>query len=283
MVRAKEAANKTVDQISNGKGKRAANNTVDQTSNAKARRAANNTVDQISNAKVKRGKDKRQSKSASVGNDAFPKLNSRAIPGELALAIKSMTNEQKSAIVEMGFAQLLHLNIDKVPARLVYWVLDKFDASSSEIVIDVRRIITVDVDDVQSVLGFSNGGEKIKTRRRSDICNMKETWYDQFTERGRGRIMTKHVRVAMMNDKDGGDKFKMNFLVLLTSCMIENSVNGYVSPLLLNYMDKLDSIHEMDWCDYVVRSLITHKVIWEKNMSNDFGGPIVFLTVIYST
>ncbi|KAH6763123.1 hypothetical protein C2S52_020556 [Perilla frutescens var. hirtella] len=177
-----------------------------------------------------------------------------------------MNEKQKDAVRTMGFAQILHLTTHKVPAQLVYWVLDHFDASSSELVMDNGRSISVDPDDVYSVFGFPKGGILIQTRRRSDVCSKEETWYNQFDkERGRGRIVMNDVRVKMMNDSDGGDMFKMNFLVLVTASLVENAVNGYISPHLMNYMDKLDTIADLDWCEYVVRSLIEHKVIWDKN------------------
>ncbi|KAH6797073.1 hypothetical protein C2S52_021627 [Perilla frutescens var. hirtella] len=214
--------------------------------------------------------------------DVFPQLKSRACPGELVDAMGYMNEKQKDAVRTMGFAQILHLTTHKVPAQLAYWVLDHFDASSSELVMDNGRSISVDPDDVYSVFGFPKGGTLIQTRRRSDVCSKEETWYNQFDkERGRGRIVMNDVRVKMMNDNDGGDMFKMNFLVLVTASLVENAVNGYISPHLMNYMDKLDTIADLDWCEYVVRSLIEHKVIWDKNKSNYFGGPTLFITAMY--
>ncbi|KAH6787520.1 hypothetical protein C2S52_007072 [Perilla frutescens var. hirtella] len=214
--------------------------------------------------------------------DVFPQLKSRACPGELVDAMGYMNEKQKDAVRTMGFAQILHLTTHKVPAQLAYWVLDHFDASSSELVMDNGRSISVDPDDVYSVFGFPKAGTLIQTRRRSDVCSKEETWYNQFDkERGRGRIVMNDVRVKMMDDSDGGDMFKMNFLVLVTASLVENAVNGYISPHLMNYMDKLDTIADLDWCEYVVRSLIEHKVIWDKNKSNYFGGSTLFITAMH--
>ncbi|KAH6777468.1 sequence-specific DNA binding transcription factor, partial [Perilla frutescens var. frutescens] len=65
--------------------------------------------------------------------DVFPQLKSRACPGELVDAMGYMNEKQKDAVRTMGFAQILHLTTHKVPAQLAYWVLDHFDASSSEL------------------------------------------------------------------------------------------------------------------------------------------------------
>ncbi|KAH6800536.1 hypothetical protein C2S52_001000 [Perilla frutescens var. hirtella] len=97
------------------------------------------------------------------------------------------------------------------------------------------------------------------------------------------RIKLKLVYDKMMEDVGGGEVFRMDFLVLLTACLIESNINGYAAAPMLRYMDgeSLKSIHELDWCEYVVASLIQHKRMWEANKANSFGGPILFLTAMY--
>ncbi|KAH6799249.1 hypothetical protein C2S51_035733 [Perilla frutescens var. frutescens] len=209
----------------------------------------------------------------------YPKLKSRAIPGELVKAISTMGDGHKRAVRQMGFGHILNLNVHLVPAHLAYWVLDNFDAQSCEIKLSSGRSIAVDADDVHYVFGFPKGGETIHTRRRSDVFDEEDKWYKQF-DTTKGRALLSRVREKMMEDVDGGDVFKKNFLVLLTSSLIENGMNGYVSPHLMYYMDKLDILPNLDWCEYVVRSLIEHKVIWARNKTNYFGGPILFLTYV---
>ncbi|KAH6779521.1 hypothetical protein C2S52_010758 [Perilla frutescens var. hirtella] len=52
---------------------------------------------------------------------------------------------------------------------------------------------------------------------------------------------------------------------------------------MLRYMDieGLKTIHELDWYEYVIRSLIEHKRMWQANKSKSFGGPILFITAMY--
>ncbi|KAH6769975.1 hypothetical protein C2S52_014778 [Perilla frutescens var. hirtella] len=236
--------------------------------------------------------EKRSSRATSARNDDvheesnlehnYPKLKSRAIPGELVNAISTMGDAHKRAVREIGFGHILNLNVHLVPTHMEYWVLDSFDAHSCEIKFSSGRSIVVDADDVHYVFGFLKGGETIHTRRRSDVFDEEDKWYKQF-DRTKGRVLLSRVREKMMEDVDGGDVFKKNFLVLLTSTLIENGVNGYVSPHLMYYMDKLDSIPNLDWCEYIVRSLIEHNVIWARNKTNYFGGPILFLTVWFFT
>ncbi|KAH6783648.1 hypothetical protein C2S52_008607 [Perilla frutescens var. hirtella] len=213
----------------------------------------------------------------------YPKLRSRACPTELFSAIGKFTEQQKRAVDEMGFHHIIYMRVNKVPTQLAYWVLDHFNANSSELHLRNACSIPIDIEDVHAVFGFPKGGEKIQTRKRSDVFASEDTFYNQFTETMRERIRMCHLQEKMMDDSAGGDIFRMNFLALITSCLIENTVNGYVATPLLRYMDKenLQSIHNLDWCEYVVRSLIEHKMMWEKNKSNSFGGPILFLTALY--
>ncbi|KAH6779262.1 hypothetical protein C2S52_010499 [Perilla frutescens var. hirtella] len=102
-------------------------------------------------------------------------------------------------------------------SALAYWVLDNFDANSSELHLRNGCLIPVDAEDIHLVFGFPRGG-----------------------------------------------------------------MNGYIVVPMLRYLDNesLKSIHELNWCEYVIRNLIEHKRIWESNKPNSFGGPILFLTEI---
>ncbi|KAH6783386.1 hypothetical protein C2S52_008345 [Perilla frutescens var. hirtella] len=218
-----------------------------------------------------------------VDMNNYPKLRSRACPTELFNAIDTFTNEQRRAVIDMGFSHILNIRVSKVPTQLAYWVLNSFDANSSEIRLRNGSSIPMDADDVHLVFGFPKGCNVIQTRKKSDVFEAEETFYNQFPNITRDRIVVKDVRDKMKKDKSGGDVFRRNFLVLLTSCLIETTVNGYIAAPLLRYMDKegLKTVHQLNWCEYVIRSLIEHKRMWEKKKTNNFAGPILFLTAMY--
>ncbi|KAH6822084.1 hypothetical protein C2S53_020094 [Perilla frutescens var. hirtella] len=163
------------------------------------------------------------------GVPTHPKLSSRACPKLIFQANEKYTVAQRGAVKDMGFQHILHMKVERVPTHLAYWVLDNFNANSSELTLTNGRSIPVDEEDVHLVFGFPKGGRKIQRRRKSDGLDSETTFYNQFGEMKRDRIKLKMVYDKMMEDVDGGDAFKMNFVVLLTACLIESNINGYAA------------------------------------------------------
>ncbi|KAH6787776.1 hypothetical protein C2S52_007328 [Perilla frutescens var. hirtella] len=100
---------------------------------------------------------------------------------------------------------------------------------------------------------------------------------------------TNELRSKFKHDKE---RVKSKMVRMLEAeCNNENieplkkkkKVNGYIATPMLCHMDNesLKSIHELDWCEYVIKSLIEHKRMWECNKANSFGWPILFLTAMY--
>ncbi|KAH6767771.1 hypothetical protein C2S52_018754 [Perilla frutescens var. hirtella] len=94
-------------------------------------------------------------------NIRFPMIVSRASPAALVNALKILNEKQMKEVKDMGFGQLVHLGIEKVPTRLAFWVVDNFDARRSEINIQDGRHLHIEAADVHRVLGFPNGGRAI--------------------------------------------------------------------------------------------------------------------------
>ncbi|KAH6770775.1 hypothetical protein C2S52_015578 [Perilla frutescens var. hirtella] len=64
-----------------------------------------------------------------VAMNNYPKLRSRACPTELFNAIDNFTNDQRCAVIDMGFSHMLNMTVSKVSTQLAYWVLNSFDAA----------------------------------------------------------------------------------------------------------------------------------------------------------
>lgn len=93
------------------------------------------------------------------------------------------------------------------------------------------------------------------------------------------RIRSTDIRKVMLAEKDGGTWFRRHFLILMTACIIENSGNGYVNPMVIDYFEDTDSVKKLNWCQYVINSLIEHALDWMKSKSRPFQGPMIFLMV----
>ncbi|KAH6779520.1 hypothetical protein C2S52_010757 [Perilla frutescens var. hirtella] len=122
----------------------------------KNERASRDTILEISadDISVPRERD-------SLGVPTHPKLSSRACPKLIFQVNEKYTVAQRGAVKDMGFQHILHMKVERVPTHLAYWVLNNFNANSSELTLTNGRSISVDEEDVHLVFGFPKGGRKI--------------------------------------------------------------------------------------------------------------------------
>ncbi|KAH6804052.1 hypothetical protein C2S51_032299 [Perilla frutescens var. frutescens] len=121
----------------------------------------------------------------------FPKLANRTSPAALVNAMASLTSKQRDEVNEMGFGQLFHLQIKKIPTRMAFWVLDNFDARRSEINIQDGRRLHIEAMDVHRVFGFPNGGVSIQRKKKFDtsLVQHKIMWEKNKNKHFSGPIL----------------------------------------------------------------------------------------------
>ncbi|KAH6755377.1 hypothetical protein C2S53_013829 [Perilla frutescens var. hirtella] len=213
-------------------------------------------------------------------NIRFPMIASRSSSAALVNALKRLTGKQMKEGNDMGFGLLVHLGIEKVPTRIAYWVVDNFDARRSEINLQDGRRLHIEAADVYRVLGFPNGDRPIVRKKKFQQCKILDDWLGIFGSK-RKSIVAKDVAQEMLKHIHGGEVFRRHFIVLVIVCLIETSSNGYIAPQILGCLGDLTWVKEFDWCGYVVKGLVEHKIMWEKNKKKTFSGPMLFLTAFY--
>ena len=77
-------------------------------------------------------------------------------PTKFVEEIKSLNEEQRKAVEDMGFGSLFHFNLTFIPARLAYEILDNFDQDTCGLKFK-RGILHIGHDDVRATLGLPNG------------------------------------------------------------------------------------------------------------------------------
>lgn len=60
----------------------------------------------------------------------FPRVLIKSFPGPLFEVIKDLTDEQKESVTGLGFGSMLEFEINAMPSRLGYWLLERFDAET---------------------------------------------------------------------------------------------------------------------------------------------------------
>lgn len=82
----------------------------------------------------------------------------------------------------MGFGSMIGFNIDGLPNKLVYYVVDNFDPE--DMVIKTNKgHIKCDRPAVIDVFGVPNGGTDIDDLEYKGGCEFVGQWVDQFPDR----------------------------------------------------------------------------------------------------
>ncbi|XP_057789729.1 uncharacterized protein LOC131006583 [Salvia miltiorrhiza] len=215
------------------------------------------------------------------GGDGFLVLHTRTTPSSFSSTMSKLNQNQKNAVIEMGFGHLLELNVRALPTKMAYWLLENFDHETGNLVIDDNVQIKVTEDDVYRVFGFPRGTEKIN-RFVYSACNaLSLRWVQKFNVYNREHIKIKVVLAKMLADTDGGVWFRRHFIVALQFSLIESYPNGMVHPFVMRCLEDLGKIQNWNWGEYVVQSLLHHKESWIDNEKHIFCGPVLFLVLLY--
>ncbi|KAH6827467.1 hypothetical protein C2S53_002504 [Perilla frutescens var. hirtella] len=222
---------------------------------------------------VKKGKNRSM--------DEYNNLKNRTSPLMLSNTIKGLTDVQKQEVRDMGFGAILHLDINNVPPKLAYWILDNFDTNRCEIVLEDGRRVHVGEEDVRLMFGFPRGQIPIERRIKNTEHVLVADWRLRFRERAFDRIRPIDISADIKKEANGGLWFKRQFLVLLTCCLIESLGNSYVSPQILDFFEDINNVVNLNWCGYVIKCLIDHTMVWKNNKLKHYTGPTLFITLLY--
>ncbi|KAH6770400.1 hypothetical protein C2S52_015203 [Perilla frutescens var. hirtella] len=192
-----------------------------------------------------------------------------------------MNDAQRQSVREMGFGDLLHLDISDVPPKIAYWILDNFDVKRGKIVFEGDRRVHVNENDVQLIFGFPKGPRLIVKKARNAKASLLSVWLGRFEDKHCKRIRATHVADDMIKEADGGLWFRRQFLVLVTCCLIERAGNCYVLPQILDTFQNIDRVAELNWCGYLMKCLIEHTRAWQANKEKNYTGPSLFITLLY--
>ncbi|KAK6131732.1 hypothetical protein DH2020_034529 [Rehmannia glutinosa] len=209
----------------------------------------------------------------------YPGTQIRAKPKVIVDVLSALKPALKSAVIEMGFGSLFSLKIDDFNKKLTYWLVENFNALSSELVFEDGRRIHLEREDVGRVLGFPDGDIVIEKKKKSGKCALYDEWKTMFPNFH--KVTAGDLAVRMMQCVDGGDWFRRHFVTLVDSVLIGNLQSGYINPLILNRLDDVSKIREFNWWDYTLNTLLSKRVKWDETNKYEFNGPVLLLTVFY--
>ncbi|CAH1438407.1 unnamed protein product [Lactuca virosa] len=142
-------------------------------------------------------------------------------------------------------------------------------------VIDVTR------ESVNQILGFPLGKTKFSSLPfRTADDNSYEKWTEHFDNNNIIRLKWIKMKIVSRNKSDMN--FKLNFLALLINSLIETSSSGKANIYPIQYITKKTEIKNIDWCSYLIDSLVKIKESFDQSSSTAFfNGPSAYLVLLY--
>ncbi|PWA38638.1 hypothetical protein CTI12_AA552920 [Artemisia annua] len=199
--------------------------------------------------------------------EKFPMIKIKNSPGPLYDTIQKITTDQKKAISSMGFKSLLDFEINVMPSRLGYWLLERFDAESGNLTV-FGDTIHITPELIHHTFGFPMGQFAVDVREvvkeRSNEAYIE--WKKQFN--GVSRFYAnKNLMPVIMNQikkNDSGNLFLKNIISLFCTIMSYVGTMGTLNIGVIPSLTDLEVVKQMDWCEYVLHNLKEEKKIGDR-------------------
>ena len=175
---------------------------------------------------------------------------------------------------------MLSLNVSQTPTALGYWLLMNYNNHLNELNIG-SCVFKITPQKVHEVLGIPMGKIPVlgKNRPRLGEDVTTDLFKNQFPTGA--RISVKNVKDKLKADKGVGELFKINFLVLVNTCIGFVTKSTTFNQRFIAAIDQTSDIPNMDWCSYVIENLMTTKEEW-RGIDDQYTGPITFLVMLYT-
>ncbi|KAI3503899.1 hypothetical protein L1887_32373 [Cichorium endivia] len=149
-----------------------------------------------------------------VDSKAYPpglrRLSTRMTPGKLSLTMKTLSEVQKEAMKSMGFGSLLGMDIDSIPGKLNYVLLDNYDPTRNRLKVN-KDWITITKELVHDIIGLPMGGENIKELESCAYDDpILQEWKAQFPK----KLYSAKAYYKLIKGSGEDDiMFRLNFLL----------------------------------------------------------------------
>lgn len=178
----------------------------------------------------------------------------------------------------MGFGKLLEMQVDGIPSKLGYFVIDHFNPDEMEIKFG-NVSIKVDVESINQLLGVPNSGIDL-----TSITPPPSKTFTPFAYKNRyGSKMFSFkdvVKKITQTDVNSGIMFKLDFLVLFFNSMVECHKNGLCKTTIVDLVNEETNFSDIDWCTYIISLIKRSKNDWHsKDFTCFFRGALTILTV----
>ncbi|KAL1806202.1 hypothetical protein ACET3Z_029270 [Daucus carota] len=222
-------------------------------------------------------KDVKKTEGAKHINKKKDEVKIRISPRHFSKMVGELTKEQRDWVTRAGFALLLDFELDILPTKIAYNVLQIFDHHSISLKLKDGDI-NITSEDVYDVLGLPNGGHPIILASPGKYSQRIKDWHAQFTLSDQ---ITTQMIVQVMKNQEVNDNFKLNFLLVMSNVLIGTKGASYVDKQLLQLDDNLDNLKKYNWADFLLGYLVIGMESWNRTTTTFFRGSLIFLTLLY--
>ncbi|XP_019167544.1 PREDICTED: uncharacterized protein LOC109163239 [Ipomoea nil] len=137
------------------------------------------------------------------------------------------------------------------------------------------RFLRITEEGVAAVLGLPNGSVTMTERDTHMVGPDLLAWRCKVKKRN-GNIMVHALATLALSLKEGGVWFKRHFCVVVAS-----TLNDYANQKTVHMFKDVRMIKDLDWCGYLLSSLVNTHDSWSQTTARKFPGPLLFLTLFY--
>ncbi|KAL4575726.1 hypothetical protein LXL04_011810 [Taraxacum kok-saghyz] len=238
--------------------------------------------------KGKKGKHSVPEEEEKKSNKEYPpgnrRLPTRMTPGRMTEAVKSLSMVQKQCVIRMRFESFLKLDIADVPTKLLYKLVDCYDPSTNQLVLN-EWSIEMTKQLIHEVLGLPKGGLLIKELEAcEDNTKTISEWKSQYkNDKNKCTYNGKAYLKAIQSSVTDDINFQLNFLMLFLNTFCKSNLGGLTQVGLLEKLIPVKNYATLDWCEYMQECLINRKQFWRRDdMSCYYTGPNTLLLLVYA-
>ncbi|GJQ91903.1 hypothetical protein Tco_0003042 [Tanacetum coccineum] len=134
---------------------------------------------------------------------------------------------------------------------------------------------------IHDMLGIPMSGIIVKPLKEKNLFDpVTAKWRGMVPEIiNREKIHISQLKTFLSILSEADWLFDIGFLSLFFSIFSQGNKDGTINERLIPYLEKIDKIHQMDWCSYVLESLV--KECTGFSSSDKFIGPLLLLALIY--
>ena len=205
-------------------------------------------------------------------DNKVPPFDTRCTPVRLSEIVSTLSDLQKDAVRDIGFANLLLSKCGRLRRDLCGWLVSKFDTTNFSIELHGKKF-NLDPSVFAHVMGISDGGEIVQVKG-----DLNHLWRSKFSISNRG-IKLPHLEQKLKNMKTADDDFKITWCLYMLGTLLAPATGEYVDARYLNVLCDVNNIRGKNWATWCFDQFVSGVQKFNLKRSKYITGCLLFLQV----